>query len=114
RPTQSFLRGPMTDTPHPFTCALFDLDGTLLDTLEDIADSTNRVLVAHGFPPHPLEAFKYLVGDGLTMLITRALPRDRHDPATLESCIKGFYEDYGQHWNVKARLYSGIAEMLDE
>jgi phosphoglycolate phosphatase len=97
-----------------YTAVLFDLDGTLLDTLDDIADACNRVLIDHGFSPHPTSDYRYHVGDGVTMLLTRALPKDRHDPTTLETCIKAFYEEYGNHWNVKTQLYDGIADLLDE
>ena len=58
---------------------LFDLDGTLLDTLKDIADSVNIALAQLGFPQHEVEAYKYFVGDGRVALATRALPEDRRD-----------------------------------
>ena len=56
---------------------LFDLDGTLLDTLDDIADAANAVLVAEGVPPHPADAYRQFIGDGVAMLFRRALPTDR-------------------------------------
>ena len=57
-----------------FQAILFDLDGTLIDSLADIADSCNRVLAAHGFPTHPEDAYGYFVGDGVKNLLLRALP----------------------------------------
>ena len=63
----------------PFSAVIFDLDGTLLDTLADLGGAANRVLASHGFPTHPLEAFRWFVGDGSRMLITRALPADQRE-----------------------------------
>ena len=62
----------------PYKAVLFDLDGTLLDTLEDLADSTNAALAELGLPGHPLEAYKQFVGDGLENLVRRAM---RQEPA---------------------------------
>ena len=64
----------------PFSAVIFDLDGTLLDTLVDLGASVNRVLASHGFAAHPLEAFRWFVGDGSRMLMTRALPADQRRP----------------------------------
>lgn len=92
---------------------IFDLDGTLLDTLEDLCDAVNRVLARNGFAPHPQDAYRYFVGDGAAMLFRRALPAAHQDEATLHRCLMDFRDDYGQHWNVKTRPYAGIPEMLD-
>lgn len=96
-----------------YRAVLFDLDGTLLDTLEDIANAVNRVLTAHGFPTHPVEAYRYFVGEGVRILIRRVLPEDRRDEETVAACMKDYREDYSEHWNVKTRPYPGIAELLD-
>ncbi len=58
---------------------LFDLDGTLLNTLDDLADAVNRVLRANDFPTHDLDAYRYFVGNGSLMLVMRALPENRRD-----------------------------------
>jgi len=92
---------------------IFDLDGTLLDTLEDLSDSVNRVLAARGFPTHTVDEYRYLIGDGTAMLITRALPEEERSEETIRFCLDAYYEDYGQNWNVKTRPYDGIPEMLD-
>ncbi len=96
-----------------YRAMLFDLDGTLLDTLDDLGDSINRALARFGFPGHPRDAFRYFVGDGVRMLVERALPEDRRDPATNEAVLKAYREEYRQGWNCKTRVYPGIPELLD-
>ncbi len=92
---------------------LFDLDGTLLDTLEDLADSTNAALVRLGFPPHPLEPYKYFVGDGVVNLVTRALPEGNRDEGTVAKAVALMRRIYSEHWADKTRPYPGIPELLD-
>lgn len=92
---------------------VFDLDGTLLDTLEDIGRAANRVLAANGFPEHPLESYKYFVGDGASVLFERALPEGVGRGAMLERCLREFREDYGRTWNVSTKPYPGIPELLN-
>ena len=58
---------------------IFDLDGTLLNTLEDIASAANHVLSARGFPVHDINAYRYFVGDGIQILMARVLPENRRD-----------------------------------
>ena len=96
-----------------FKAVLFDLDGTLLDTLEDIADAANRVLVKNGFPVHPRDAYRYFVGSGSAILIRRALPAKARSESTIQRCLEGFLLDYGKNWKVKTAPYAGIPEMLD-
>lgn len=92
---------------------VFDLDGTLLDTLEDLAWSVNRVLAALGCPEHPIGAYRQFVGDGAPMLIRRALPADRVDELADEA-LERFRRDYSEHMNDHTRPYPGIPELLDE
>jgi phosphoglycolate phosphatase len=96
-----------------FNAVLFDLDGTLLDTLEDLANSTNAVLERHGLPVHPLASYKYFVGDGVESLARRALPQDLLDDALLAECMAAIREEYGRRWHEKTHPYAGIAELLD-
>ena len=97
-----------------FKAVLFDLDGTLLDTLEDIADAANKVLAEYRFPPHNTDDYRTFVGEGLTMLMTRALPSHHKDTATIEALSKAFRETYEAHWNKKTKPYPGVPGMLDE
>lgn len=59
-----------------FEGVIFDLDGTLVDSLEDIADSMNTVLQSYGFPTHNLQAYKYFIGNGIKNLVHKALPEE--------------------------------------
>ena len=65
-----------------YQAVLFDLDGTLLNTLQDLAEAVNRGLSFLGLPAHDLESFKYFVGEGREEMVTRALPESRREPAT--------------------------------
>lgn len=90
---------------------IFDLDGTLLDTLADLADAGNAMLAALGHAVHPVESYKQFVGDGVAMLVRRALPPKAMDdyPRALEL----MRAEYQAHWKVKSRPYPGVPEMLD-
>jgi phosphoglycolate phosphatase len=92
---------------------LFDLDGTLLNTLDDLADAVNSVLEARRLPQHPVEAYRHFVGDGATVLMTRVLPNDHRDADTVAACVSEFTRAYAEHWNVKTRPYPEIPELLD-
>lgn len=96
-----------------YKAVLFDLDGTLLDTLADLGNSMNRVLAAQGFPTHPLDAYRYFVGNGVRVLVTRTLPETERDEKMLKRCLSLFLEEYDQHWQDETRPYNGVPEMLD-
>lgn len=93
---------------------IFDLDGTLVDSLEDIADSMNATLAELGFPTHELDPYRIFVGDGVGMLAFRALPEARRDPGTLSRCVEIMRRRYTQQMHDKTRPYPGIIELLDE
>ncbi|MBM4093042.1 MAG: HAD family hydrolase [Planctomycetes bacterium] len=96
-----------------FRAVVFDLDGTLLNSLLDIADAANAVLGAHGFPTHPTDAYRYFVGDGVRILIERVVPAScRDDAPQLGQLIREFTDIYRQTWNVRSHVYDGVAEML--
>ncbi len=91
---------------------IFDLDGTLLDTLTDLADSTNRVLARHGFATHPVDAYRYFVGDGMRMLVERALPPEQRVTAVIDAVFSELHADYAENWAVATRPYAGVVELL--
>lgn len=96
-----------------YRAVLFDLDGTLLDSLADLADSCNAALAHHGFPAHPTESYKYFVGDGVATLLERALPKGRNDLATITDVSPTYRAEYQKRWNAKTRPYPGVPELLD-
>ena len=93
---------------------VFDLDGTLLNSLEDLADSANNVLEQHGFPTHPVDAYRYFVGDGVRKLIERILPMEERTDARIEQCRQEFVAYYKVHMEDKTSVYKGITELLTE
>lgn len=93
---------------------VFDLDGTLLNSLEDLADSANWVLEQHGFPTHPVDAYRYFVGDGVRKLIERILPQEERTEARIEQCRQEFVAYYKVHMEDKTSVYEGITELLAE
>ncbi len=97
----------------PCRAALFDLDGTLLDTLQDLADSANRSLVKLGFPPHPVQDYRFFVGEGVAVLASRTLPPDRQDPATIAALKELFSREYEKHWADQTRAYEGVPALLE-
>jgi len=97
----------------PFRGVIFDLDGTLLDTLADIAGAANEALARRGFPIHPPAAYRLMIGDGVKVLFQRALPPDAQDPDQIADCAGSFASHYARHWNRLTRTYAGIPELLD-
>ena len=91
---------------------IFDLDGTLLDTLEDLAKASNTTLEYFGFPVHPVDAYRYFVGEGLKILMQRIVPGDDATDEQLAEYMKKFTDIYSQTWNVHSVPYEGIIEML--
>jgi phosphoglycolate phosphatase len=92
---------------------LFDLDGTLVDSLGDLGSSMNIVLEKLGCPTHSLSSYRTFVGDGVEMLARRALPADRRDPATISAAVATMREVYGARFLEHTRPYPGIPELLD-
>ena len=96
-----------------FKAVIFDLDGTLLDTLEDIVDSTNSMLSQFGFPHHDLQTYKYFVGEGIEKLVRRALPKEKNEENFIAHCVTLMREEYSRRWANKTRPYLKIPELLD-
>lgn len=98
----------------PCRAVIFDLDGTLLDTIEDLTDSMNAALAGLGYPPLTIEKSKVLVGDGIDTFVTRALPiKDRENAETVRRLREAMRAEYRVRNAVKTRPYPGVPEMLD-
>lgn len=97
-----------------YQAVLFDLDGTLLDTLEDLATAANRVLAARGLPVHPVDAFRTFVGDGLKTLVERILPDNLRSAEMVLELVASFEEEYAQNWHERSAPYPGVAGLLDQ
>jgi len=97
-----------------FQAILFDLDGTLLDTLTDIANAANAGLKLLGFPTHPIESYRRFVGDGAGCLARRVLPEDHQDDETVERCRVAIADEYAKCWADKTKPYPGVPELLAE
>ena len=95
-----------------YKAMMFDLDGTLLDTIEDIANSMNRVLAKMNYPTHPISAYNYFAGSGVYELTRRALVGAEERREIILEVQKGFNEDYDENWGVKTKPYAGIIEVL--
>lgn len=95
----------------PYKCAIFDMDGTILNTLEDLANSTNATLATLGYPTRTLDEVRQFVGNGTKLLIARALPRGT-DEDTIEAVHQKFNAYYGEHCEIKTKPYPGIADLL--
>ncbi|DAA83320.1 MAG TPA: HAD family hydrolase [Cyanobacteria bacterium UBA10660] len=90
---------------------IFDLDGTLLNTLDDLADSTNYALSKFGYPTRTIDEVRQFVGNGVAKLIERAIPEGKNNP-NFEKCLAIFKENYAQNMYNKTAPYNGIIEML--
>ena len=96
---------------YPCSAVFFDLDGTLLDSVRDLADATNSALRAFNLPEHPVHAYNYFVGDGFEMLIQRAAPENA-EPELRQRVMEQAREAYRQNWAKTSKPYKGIPEML--
>jgi phosphoglycolate phosphatase len=96
----------------PCRAILFDLDGTLLDTLADIGGSANEVLAELGRAPHPLDSYRRFIGDGVRTLFRRAIEPEAASEELLDRCTAAFGRTYGRNWQQQTRPYDGIPELL--
>lgn len=97
-----------------FKGIIFDLDGTLVNSLEDIADSMNTVLRKFNYPSHDVQTYKKLVGHGIRDLIVKALPESDRDESIIERCQHSMMDVYRNNCLNKTKLYDGIKALLDE
>lgn len=96
-----------------FDGIIFDLDGTLLDSIADIGTAANRVLLELGKPAYDISAYQYLVGDGVSVLFQRALPETVVDHGLMSRCLDLFESAYSDEWNKRSKPYDGILHLLN-
>ena len=96
-----------------YKAVIFDLDGTLVNSLDDLAVATNYALKKHGFNTYPVEDYKYLVGDGMVKLIERAITEEKLTPETFKAVFDDFMGYYRQHYLVHTKAYDGIDEAIN-
>lgn len=95
-----------------YKAVIFDLDGTLLDTIDDLADAANKTLAEIECPQHPVDAYKYFVGKGIENLMKSALPEDKRDAETVKNAVVLQKKNYSENWDNKTKPYDGIIDML--
>ena len=96
-----------------FNAVIFDLDGTLLDTLQDLVNTLNSVLARHNYPTHTLDECRFLVGHGMRELVRKALHEQTGSEETVDLLLKEMMVVYADNWNANSRPYPGIATLLD-
>lgn len=94
-----------------YRLAIFDLDGTILDTLEDLTDSVNFALSKHELPTRSMDEVRAFVGNGIRLLIERAVPVDTNIK-TIDKVFESFKDYYGKHCADKTKPYDGIRDCL--
>lgn len=95
-----------------FRNVIFDLDGTLLNTLDDLADAGNHTCRVMGWPEHPVQAYRYFVGNGIPKLVERFTPGPYRTPETLKAALDIFVPYYNAHKEDKTVPYAGMPETL--
>ncbi len=93
---------------------IFDLDGTLLNTIDDLAAATNHALTTLGFPRHGLWVYPKMVGNGVSKLLERALPQEARDEKTLNAMREAFTEYYDEHCCDATKPYPGIEDLIKD
>lgn len=93
---------------------IFDLDGTLLNTIDDIADSMNSVLQKRKFPLNSIKDYKKFVGDGMERLVERSIPQTEQSKKLIHDCLTEMKKEYDARWSNKTSVYEGIFELLEE
>lgn len=96
-----------------FEAIIFDLDGTLLNSIVGIADAMNILLRRLGYPTHSEETYKQLVGEGIVELVTRAIPEEKREAHDTDELVAGYRSIYADTWPDSSPPYGGIPELLD-
>lgn len=99
--------------PLPYQLVIFDLDGTLVNSLKDLANGVNWALHKYGYPTHAEEAYRHMVGDGVQALIRRALPPDAQTSEIFRLVSEENHRWYEAHFADHTRPYDGILSLLD-
>ena len=94
-----------------YDLVIFDLDGTLLNTIEDLGHAANYALEKNGFATHSMASYRFFVGNGVRRLITRVLPEDERDSDTVDMLLRDFTEYYDEHNTDFTKPYAGIPEL---
>ncbi|HJY13522.1 MAG TPA: HAD family hydrolase [Flavobacterium sp.] len=97
-----------------FKGIIFDLDGTLVNSLEDISDAMNNVLTNLNYPTHTYDAYQYFIGSGLRNLVSKALPASNNSDNEIEICFENMIAEYREVCTLKTKPYAGIVELLDD
>ena len=92
---------------------VWDMDGTILNTLEDLKDSVNHAVVSHGFKPYNLNEIRSMLGNGIKVLMELAVPEGYNNPK-FDDCFNTFKEYYQQHMNDRTRPYDGIPQVMEQ
>ncbi|MHB8062888.1 MAG: HAD family hydrolase [Ruminiclostridium sp.] len=95
-----------------YTTVIFDLDGTLIDSLEDLADSANEALTKYGFNGHPVEAYKKFIGNGIRQLVINAVPENTEE-SLIDSILKDYSCIYKKNYINKTHLYENVHSLLE-
>ncbi len=90
----------------------FDMDGTLVNSMNDLAVATNYAMGEFGYPEKPIENYAYYAGNGIYVMIERALEPNKVDPDTLKQIRDIFFDYYKDHCTVHTTVYSGVAELV--
>lgn len=96
-----------------FKGIIFDLDGTLVNSLEDISDAMNTVLTNLNYPTHTYDTYQYFIGSGLRNLVSKALPASNNSEDQIETCFDCMITEYREICTLKTKPYEGIIELLD-
>ncbi|MFH7016564.1 HAD family hydrolase [Flavobacterium sp. FlaQc-47] len=96
-----------------FKGIIFDLDGTLVNSLEDISDAMNIVLTGLNHPTHTYDTYQYFIGSGLRNLVSKALPASNNSEEQIETCFECMVDEYRKICTLKTKPYEGIIDLLD-